>query len=285
MKKFAVIGHPVAHSLSPVMHAANFAALGFDGSYGRFDVEEGELAGFFAKCRAEGYLGVNVTVPHKMAVIPLLDSLDVSVERYGACNTVLFGEDGRMTGFNTDVAGFLDTLAMHGLSVRGKNVLVLGCGGAGSALALCAAFEGAAQVSIAARSAASTDALAEKFRSAGFAANVLAHPRSPGLDGRADVWGESALRADLVVNATPLGLKPGDEPVLPKSAFRAGQFVLDIIPTRAFPPTAAAAKEAGAIAADGLDFLVSQGAKSFEIWTGLEADRKAMRSALRISAE
>ena len=285
MKKFAVIGHPVAHSLSPVMHAANFAALGFDGSYGRFDVEEGELAGFFAKCRAEGYLGVNVTVPHKMAVIPLLDSRDVSVERYGACNTVLFGEDGRMTGFNTDVAGFLDTLAMHGLSVRGKNVLVLGCGGAGSALALCAAFEGAAQVSIAARSAASTDALAEKFRSAGFAANVLAHPRSPGLDGRADVWGESALRADLVVNATPLGLKPGDEPVLPKSAFRAGQFVLDIIPTRAFPPTAAAAKEAGAIAADGLDFLVSQGAKSFEIWTGLEADRKAMRSALRISAE
>ena len=149
--KFAVIGHPVEHSLSPVMHAANFAALSLDATYGKFDVTPGDVARFVRDAGRGGYAGLNVTVPHKREVVSALDRLDESVVRYGACNTVKFEADGSATGYNTDVAGFLSSLAAHGFSVAGRKVFVVGCGGAGSAIAAACAYEGAAAVSLANR--------------------------------------------------------------------------------------------------------------------------------------
>ena len=118
--KFAVIGHPVAHSLSPKMHAANFRAIGFDGTYEKFDVAPEDVESFVREKQREGYAGLNVTVPHKLAVIPLLDHVDASVSRYGACNTLKFEADGTITGYNTDVIGFVEGLAGHGFTLAGK---------------------------------------------------------------------------------------------------------------------------------------------------------------------
>ena len=147
--KFAVIGHPVAHSLSPKMHQANFKAIGFDGTYEEFDVAPEDVASFVREKQREGYAGLNVTVPHKLAVIPLLDHVDVSVARYGACNTLKFEADGTITGYNTDVIGFVEGLAAHGFALTGKRVFIVGCGGAGSALATACCYEKAASLVLA----------------------------------------------------------------------------------------------------------------------------------------
>lgn len=289
MKKFAVIGHPVAHSLSPKMHAANMASLGFAGTYEKFDVDPADIPAALRRFRDGGYAGINVTVPHKIAVIPLLDHPDVSVLRYGACNTIRFEADGTLSGFNTDVIGFVDGLAAHGFSIRGRKVVIVGCGGAGSALAACACYEGAAELKVADLRAASVKALADRLSALTTTGELAGGTKVAGLpvldgtpsDAQKAVWGEAAKDADLVVNATPMGLHPGEPSALPPSCFHPGQFVLDIVPTREFPPTAAAAAAAGATATDGLEFLVGQGAKSFEIWTGLAADRAAMLAAVR----
>ncbi len=268
-RKFAVLGHPVGHSLSPEMHRANFAALGFVATYEKFDVAPENLAETLKKLQKEGFSGVNLTIPHKVAVLPLLDQVDETVRQYGSCNTVRFEADGSLTGFNTDVTGFIETLSAHGFSLAGKNVLIFGRGGAGSALAACATAENAQKVSI-------------------FGRNAYVDGDSPheiGGDCPRELKPEVldlAREADLIVNATPVGLKLGDSPLLPAEVFRPGQVVLDIIPTRALPPTAATAQAAGATAIGGLEFLVGQGAKAFELWTGIPADRAAMISALGI---
>lgn len=272
--RFAVIGHPVEHSLSPKMHKANFAAIGYNGSYDKFDVSPVELEAFVFKKRDEGYRGLNVTVPHKVAVIRLLDNIDDSVSLYGACNTLRFEQDGKISGFNTDVIGFMDCLNAHDFQIEGKRVVILGCGGAGTALAKACVISRASSVMVAARHAQSASRLCDALRHDADAAatNVGVFDLSNPSDAR---------DADLIVNATPVGLKPDDPSVLPENAFRPDQFVLDIIPTKHFPPTAAAARRAGATAIDGIEFLVGQGAKSFEIWTGLTADLGAMQSAVR----
>lgn len=283
MKKFAVIGHPVAHSLSPKMHAANMAAIGFEGTYEKFDVDPADISTALRRFREEGYAGINVTVPHKFAVVPFLDRKDESVERYGACNTIKFESDGTLTGYNTDVIGFVEGLSAHGFSIKGKKVVIVGCGGAGSALASCACYEGASELKVADLRRESVETLVAKLKAINSDTAVTGLEVLDGTPSPAQkaIWGEAAKAADLVVNATPMGLHPGEPSALPPSCFHAGQFVLDIVPTKEFPPTATAAVKAGATATDGLEFLVGQGAKSFEIWTGIAADRKAMLAAIR----
>ncbi len=290
--KFAVIGHPVAHSLSPKMHAANFAAIGFDATYEKFDVAPEDVAAFVRAKRDEGYRGLNITVPHKLAVIPLLDHVDESVARYGACNTIRFEDDGTLTGFNTDVIGFVTGLAAHGYSLAGRTVFIVGCGGAGSALATACCYEKAAELTVADLDAPRITELVQKLTALNTGTVVHAllpvPEAAPGtgvcgadLDASKRLWGAAAERAEIIVNATPMGLHEGEPSALPPSAFHSGQFVLDIVPTVHFPPTATAARAAGADASDGLEFLVGQGAKSFELWTGVVADRAAMLRVLR----
>ena len=281
MKKFAVIGHPVAHSLSPLIHQANFSSLGYDASYEKIDVESSMLGDFIKKAKDLGYAGLNVTVPHKVAVLDFVDIKDDNVLRYGSINTIRFESCGKVSGFNTDVKGFLDALSEKNFDIKGKKVLVFGCGGAGQALALCAAYEGARTIYLAAKHERRALALETEMKRCGFDARAMNSPIEDTLKSRMSVWCEKSLECDLVINATPVGLNTADAPLLTSQAFRPRQFVLDIIPTKEFPPTAKEALAAGADVYDGIDFLVSQAAESFKIWTGENADKRAMLSAVR----
>jgi shikimate dehydrogenase len=274
--KFGLFGHPVKHSLSPAMHAASFRALGLDAEYLCFDVPPDALAARLAACRDEGFSGLNLTVPHKSAAVALMDRLDASARLYGAVNTVRI-DDGGLTGFNTDADGFLADLAVNfRLSPEGRRVLVLGCGGAGRALAIACAHRGAANVWLANRTVAKAERVAAEI------ADLL-----PGL--RTDVrvlgegrpaWVAHCREADLVIQCTTAGLDADDAPVLPPDAFRRGQFLYDIVYTRRVTPTMRSALAAGADAANGAGMLVYQGAAAFREWTGLGADTAAMRAAL-----
>jgi shikimate dehydrogenase len=259
MQKFAVLGHPISHSLSPRMHLASFASLGFDGSYDAFDVAPELLGEKFKELIQQGYRGLNITIPHKKAIMPFLSRLDESAEKYGAVNTVVIEGDGTTIGYNTDVYGFLTDLKCKDVTVKGAKILMLGYGGAGAALACGLKNEGCGELKIANRTVREEGMLHLPSN------ECIAYSRE----------------ADLIVNVTPVGLKEGDEPVLPIEAFRQGQVFYDCAPTSHETSSIKCAKIAGARAFDGKGFLIHQGAKAFELWTGLCADTAAMYAAIK----
>ena len=272
-KPFAVLGHPIGHTLSPVMHNASMRELGFDGIYLALDVHPDRLMEVLPAMALMGFAGVNLTVPHKEIAFHGLEKLDESAKLFGAANTNEFAEDG-MVGHNTDGCGFLKALEeAFGKTVEGDSVFVLGCGGAGRASALQAASQGAKRLVLA-------DIDAERVQKL--------HDEIIGLTPQVEVVQaleqpeqiELCREADLVVQASPVGMKKADPSLLPPEAFRAGQRAFDLIymyPETAFLTTA---REAGAEIANGLGMLLHQGARAFEIWTGIEPSVPAMRKAL-----
>ena len=273
-ERFAIFGHPVAHSLSPVLHAANFASLGIDAAYAKMDVPPENLAGALAAAVADGCRGLNITVPHKQAIMPLLSRIAPSAVRAGAVNVVEFLPGGRTVGHNTDVDGFFADLDAHGISVSGSRVALAGCGGAGSALARGFAERGIASLAILNRSPGRAAALARELSAAG--ADVSACPFPPSAPEAA----ETVRAADIAVNATVVGLKPDDPSAFAPGSFRPGQTVYDIVPVAHETATCRAARAAGAAAIDGRGMLLRQAALAFRIWTGRDADIDAMSAAL-----
>jgi len=274
--RFALLGHPVGHSLSPVMHEASFRNLGIEAEYCCFDVAPDKLADKLAECRAAGFNGLNVTVPHKTAALGLMDQLDASARLFGAVNTVRIDCCG-MIGFNTDADGFLEDLALNcRVTPENRTIMVLGCGGAGRALSIACAREGAARLLLAelapGKAALVADEIREKLPDALVAAETLMPDPA--------VWAERCRDADLVIQCTPMGLNTDDPAVLPPEAFRRGQLLYDLVYTRRVTPTMGAAMAGGAEAVNGMGMLVYQGAAAFTIWTGLRADSTAMRQAL-----
>ena len=200
MARFAVIGHPIGHTLSPILHTANFRALGFDGTYGACDVAPDELASALRRFVAEGYLGINCTIPHKEAVLPLMTRLDASAVRCAAVNTVKIEPDGTMVGYNTDCTGFSLSLEEKGVSCAGRHIVLLGAGGAARAVAVACLDEGCASLAIANRTRAKAETLAAALAD-------LAHGRVLALGGAETPETRQALcAADLIVNATAVGL-------------------------------------------------------------------------------
>lgn len=274
-RTFAVLGHPIGHSLSPAMHNASFRALGLDAAYLAFDVHPDRLLGVLEAMRDMGFGGVNLTVPLKEVAFRGLRALDDSARRLGAVNTVEFCPDGSMRGHNTDGAGFL--LAVReafGEGVSGKRLFILGCGGAGRAVALTCAAEGAAELALADLEPVRVERLAPEVQATRAASRVHSVPTSP------DAWAEAARRADLVVQCTPVGMKATDSSLLGPDSFRAGQMAFDLV--YMYPETGftRAARAAGARASNGLGMLLHQGAHAFTVWTGRPADVAAMRGAL-----
>jgi len=274
--RFALLGHPVKHSLSPVMHEASFRALGIAAEYGCMDVPPDALGACLSACRAQGYAGLNVTVPHKAAALAWMDRLDASAHLYGAVNTVRIDAAG-LTGVNTDAEGFLEDLAVnHRLSPEAARVVILGCGGAGRALAIACAHRGADEVVLANRTLVKAEQVAAEI--------VDRVPDSPAeirvLAPEPAAWAAACREADLVVQCTTAGLHADDAPLLPPEAFRRGQFLYDIVYTQRVTPTMRSALAAGADAANGAGMLVYQGAAAFREWTGRDADTGAMRAAL-----
>ena len=266
-----VIGSPVRHSLSPVIHNAAFAALGLDWAFLAFEVPRGEAVTAVRGAAALGVAGLSVTTPHKEAVLPALDDLSPTAARLEAVNTV-HRLGSRLVGESTDGAGLVDALRNdEGFDPGGARCLVVGAGGAARAVVLALADAGAAQIVVAGR----TPARAEQ-------AAALAGP--VGKVGSTD----DAAEADLVVNATPIGMTgvaEQDEPPVDSRHLGPGQLVVDLVYFPARTPLLAAARERGAVAVGGLGMLVHQAAHAFRLWTGesppLEAMSAAALAALR----
>lgn len=272
---FAVLGHPIGHTLSPVMHNCNFEALGMDAIYLAFDVAPGALMDVLPSMQAMGFEGVNLTVPLKEVAFRGLDRLDASAQRMGAVNTVEF-EEGATVGHNTDGYGFLRALdEAFGAGVRGVTVFVLGCGGAGRAVALTCAAEGAGRLLL-------TDVDEERTRRLEAEISALPEAAAPVDVVPADPrhWPHASLEADLVIQCTPVGMKREDVPLLKREAFRADQMLFDLV--YMYPQTGIMrqAEKAGARTANGLGMLLHQGARAFTIWTGREAAVEDMRRVL-----
>ena len=271
-RPYAVLGHPISHSLSPVMHNAAFQALGMDALYLAFDVPPERLIPTLTALRELGFGGVNLTIPLKETAFAGLTDLDDTARRFRAVNTVRFTPDG-FQGFNTDGQGILRALReSFDLSLRDCDVFILGCGGAGRAVALMCAAEGAARIRLAGRTAARSEQVAEEIRALAPHVCVTTHSLTDAP--------QACYAAQLAIQSTSVGLKPGDSSLLPSAAFHPGQWAYDLIYHVPETPWMAAAAQAGAHTANGLGMLLHQGAEAFTIWTGREAPVAVMRRAL-----
>lgn len=284
--RLGLFGHPVGHSLSPAMQNAGLDAAEIKIRYSAFDIEPNQLAEAISLAKQLGFVGLNLTVPHKTAVLDLVDALDPDAAQVGAVNTVQF-RDGKGIGFNTDGRGFVRAIReVFSIDVRNLRVLLLGAGGAARAIGWQCGKEHCERLVVANRSFESAKFLAEQLR------RFFAGPKVLGPVPRLQAipWEESAFRfqlghTDLLVNATPLGLKKSDKSPISSRLLEPHLMVYDTIYAQgAQTPLVAAAREAEARVADGLLMLLHQGALAFEIWFDREAPIEAMRAALTNSA-
>lgn len=268
MTRLGVLGWPVAHSRSPAMHNAALAALGLrDWHYQRLPVPPELFTETTRALGSAGFLGANVTIPHKQAALALADEPSATVRAIGAANTLTF-EGGRVLAENTDAPGLIAAMAQAwGEGPRGQNVLVLGAGGSARATVWALIDAGASEVSVWNRTPARAVELASDL-----GARAVPAP----------------MPADILVNCTSVGLQPSATEVhdplqgLGLLHDQVGEYshVVDLVYTDAPTPLLAAAEQAGVRTLGGLDILVAQGALSLERWTGLTVPRDVMRRAL-----
>jgi shikimate dehydrogenase len=268
----AVLGSPIRHSASPAMHNAAYAELGLNWRYLAFEVDPKNLRAAIEGAKAMGFAGLNLTVPHKLLAVEMVDELDVSAKTWGAVNTIKFAPDAagkmRAIGFNTDADGLAQSLREDlQVNLRAAKVLLLGAGGAGRTAALKLAAEKVAELFLVNRTASKAEEIAGGIQKQFPAVKV--------------VVGYPKTNVDLVLNATSLGLKPDDSSPLDEKQFSLKQTraVYDMIYKPAATKLLAAAQAAGCQTANGIGMLVGQGAKAFEIWTGQRAPVTAMRRA------
>jgi shikimate dehydrogenase len=277
MKRVALLGSPVRHSVSPAMHNAAFAALRMPWGYSAIEVRPGELAEWVDRLRAFDWAGANITIPHKVASVELVDALSESARRIGAINTIVT-EEGRLIGHNTDADGFAADLAAHRVNVTRGVAVVLGAGGAARAVTGALQTMGA-EVRLVCRNQEAGRAMLWTLSGADHEERVFS-------------WSPEGFRgategAALVVNATPVGMAtdadhdpwPADLP-LP-----AGAFVYDLVFNPRETRLVGRAREAGLDACGGLGMLVGQGALAFQLWTGVRPPREVMTSAAKAALE
>jgi shikimate dehydrogenase len=282
-----VYGHPVKHSASPAMQNSGLAALGLNWRYLAFEVDPENLHAALQGAKAMNFVGLNLTVPHKLLAVGMVDVVDESANDWGAVNTIVFeGRDERgawqplrefaapphnirLHGFNTDADAITRSLREDlGLELSGAKILLLGAGGAGRTAALKLASERVSELFLVNRTRSKAEAVAKEIRER--------HP-----DVRA-MTGYPVGPVDLVLNATSLGLKPGDPVPFDEEQFslRQAGAVYDMVYRPAESALLKAAKAAGCRTANGLGMLLYQGAKALELWTGRPAPLDIMRQAL-----
>jgi shikimate dehydrogenase len=258
-----LFGYPVEHTLSPAMHNAAFEYLKMDYCYLPFLVHPDSIRHAVESVRALNMAGVNVTIPYKEAVIPLLDSVDEEAKFIGAVNTIVHRE-GRLAGYNTDGRGFMRSLSENQISVEGKKILVAGAGGASKAVSYYLS-EKAGVLSLYDIDTNKMEKLVSDLLE--IRRNVSSLSRSPKPD-----------EFDMLVNATPLGLKSEDPLPFDVSGLRSDQTVCDLIYRRT--RLLEAASRRGCRTLDGLGMLLWQGALAFELWTGVPPPVDVMKNAL-----
>jgi shikimate dehydrogenase len=280
--RLGVFGDPVAHSLSPQMQNAALRACDINTQYARFHIRANELRSALGFLRDLDFIGINLTVPHKIAMLAQIDAADESAIRCGAVNTVHL-RDKKLIGSNTDAEGFSRAIRHEfSIDLRDLRVLIIGAGGGtGRAIAWQCALENCERLVLANRTPAKTIALVERLRPFFVAPRVL----GPVARLEALAWDESALRAqlpdiDLIVNATPLGMNPSDPAPVPARLLAPHHMVFDCVYGPSKTALLRAADEASARGANGLSMLLYQGALSFSIWFNRDAPIDAMRAAL-----
>lgn len=271
MKQLFVIGDPVAHSLSPLLHQAMLDQTGAAYRYDVRTVRPEELPAFVRWAKDGGCAGFNVTMPHKEAILPLLDEVDATAASCGAVNTVCIRE-GRAIGHNTDGTGFLDSLAGQGFYPQGRTVLLLGAGGAAKAVGHALAAAGAGRVIVCARRLERAAALAAQLPGCGEGI-VLAQ----------DAIRQAAAACDLLVNATPLGM--AGSPAFARLDFLQAMPPHAVVYDLVYHPRRTALLEAaarqGLRTVGGIDLLIRQAVRAFTFFTGETPDTAALYDALR----
>lgn len=266
-----LIGDPVEHSMSPAMHNAAFRQMGLDYLYAAFRVEAADVEKAIAGMRALNLRGLNVTIPHKVAVLSLVDKLDPLAEKIEAVNTIV-NDDGVLTGYNTDATGFLQPLLENGIEPQGKNVVILGAGGASRAVSFILADRGASLVILNRKEELDwAEELAGRI-SQNFKKPVPAlELTDENLKGQLD-------KADILVNVTSVGMSPNtDNTLVNRELLRPGLIVYDIVYNPVKTKLLREAEAAGARIIGGIDMLAWQGAIAFELWTGQKAPLKLMK--------
>lgn len=269
MKRAFVLSDNASHSLSPVMHNAAFAALGLEARYEALAVQESELPEVVARLREADVYGANVTMPHKVAVMPLLDELSPEAQIIGAVNTIV-NEGGRLTGHNTDARGFIRALTEDGTyDPESRDVVMLGAGGSARAVGL-ALLRAGATLGIANRTQVKAATLAaglERYGDVG----VIPTFEVP----------RAVARASLLVNTTSAGHETHGPDALPlPQGILPREMVVDIIYRPAVTPLLEAAEAESLKTQNGVPMLVYQGAEAFTLWTGQDAPVEVMRRAL-----
>ena len=266
-----LIGHPVEHSFSPPMHNAAFEKLGMDYAYVAFDVEPQNLKSAIDGAKSLGIRGLNVTIPHKIEVMQYLDEIDEVAGLIGAVNTIDFKD---MKGYNTDGIGAIRAIE-EVTSIKDKNVVIAGAGGASRAISFYIAKYGASRLTILNRNVEKAQKLASDVSNSGLIGDV-----------KADSISEIASildDADILINTTPVGMHPNvnDEPIASASDMHEDLVVFDAVYNPNETGLLKEAVKAGAEPVFGIKMLLYQGAESFRIWTGVDAPVDAMEDALR----
>jgi len=280
--RLGVFGDPVAHSLSPQMQNTALHDCGIDMQYARFHIRSNELRSALRLLRELNFVGINVTVPHKIASFTQVDETDESATRPRAVNTIRVS-DGKLVGSNTDGQGFLRAIRTEfSIDLRDLRVMIIGAGGGtGRAIAWQCALENCERLVLVNRTLEKANVLVEQLRP------FFSGPRVLGPSARLEAvpWDESAMRMqladiDLIVNSTPLGMNPSDPAPVAARLIAPHHIVFDCVYGLSKTALVRAAEEAGARGANALSMLLYQGALSFSIWFNREAPINMMRAAL-----
>ena len=278
-KLLGLLGSPVSHSLSPLMHNTASRLLGLDYVYLCFDVDETGLPAAVEGLVRCGICGFNLTMPDKNAIVPMLNELTPAARLIGAVNTVVV-KDSRLYGHNTDGAGFLRALRESGTNINGRNVTLMGAGGAASAIAVQAALDGAADIRIFLRP---SSRFAERTKQLAASLNEHTSCRITIMDmSDQDLLKNSIASSSILINATPVGMAPATEACLiPDSSWLHPDLtVADIIYHPQETRLLSMAKAAGCRTCPGLGMLLYQGAEAFRLWTGYEMPVEEIRRLL-----
>jgi shikimate dehydrogenase len=282
--RLGVFGDPVAHSLSPQMQNAALGTGGIKAQYSRFHIRANELRSALLFLRKLDFVGINLTVPHKIAAFTQIDDADQSATRASAVNTIRV-RDEKLIGSNTDGEGFLRAIRTEfSIDLRDLRVMIIGAaGGTGRAIAWQCALENCERLVLINRTLEKANALAQQLRP------FFSGPRVLGPTARieAAAWDESTMRSqladiDLIVNATPLGMNSSDPSPIPARLVAPHHIVFDCVYGSSKTALLRAAEEAGARGANGLSMLLYQGALSFSSWFNQEAPIEVMRAALAL---
>lgn len=275
-KVYGVIGDPIEHTFSPAMHNAAFRHFGLNAVYVAFQVKPPNLADALRGVRSLNVRGLNVTIPHKEAIINLLDDVDTLAKNVGAVNTVT-NENGLLRGFNTDGAGALETLRENGVDPRNKRIVILGAGGAAKAIALTLAPT-AREVAIVNRTVEKAKTLCQRIRAL--------YARDAHYCGLTSQNVKTVLEgAEILINTTSIGMHPNaEESPIPASFLHGSLTVFDIVYNPRETQLLREARKVGAKTVGGLGMLVHQGVKAFELWTHMKPPVEVMRNAIEAIA-